>query len=209
MATYGILDGPPAFNVQGFRSHTNDDLIKACHFAVRINPGFMVGNLTMPGGPGGTLVPDLTYLCETTELPGRALMNIDVRYYGPNQKLPIQTVYQDLSMTFICRNWSWEREFFDDWQGLINPINTFDFNYRDSYSTQIDMYQFRVTGEADYKWSLYNAYPLIVNAQPVAWSTNELQKLTVAFTYTHWSRPSDPLPGPPGPTLTTNSYYSG
>jgi hypothetical protein len=79
---------------------------------------------------------ELPYLCEVAEIPRRGFMNMDVRYYGPNEKLPFLTQYEDMNLTFLCRNKSYERQFFDDWMSIINPTNTFDFNYRESYESR-------------------------------------------------------------------------
>ena len=146
-------------------------------------------------------------------MPGRGFMNIDIRYYGPSHKLPFQTTYEDISLTFLCRSNSIEREFFDNWLYEINPINNFDFNYRDEYRSEIDIFQFAETSfeyseepqspidlprrepSATYAITLHNAYPLLINAQPMTWGDAQFQRLVVSFTYTHWSRKGyDPQP---------------
>lgn len=194
-----------------------EGFVRSCRFAVRILPQPFIARLS------GLNPNDLTYLCEVTEFPGRGFNNIDLRYYGPSQKLPIQTTYEDINMTFICRSRSLERQFFDDWQLCINPVNTYDFNYRDDYSAQIDIFQFGEFGQgiiertpavlgdpnlpplpqtyinntlkAQYKITLYDAYPILVNAQPVTWSDDTFQRLVVSFTYSKWGRKElDPQP---------------
>jgi hypothetical protein len=175
-------------------------LAKTCKFAAVIRP---VGKYLLPYV---TFTQDLIYLTEMAELPGRGFMNMDVRYYGPNQKLPFQTSYEDISFTFLCRTESEERAFFDDWMTIINPINSFDFNYRDDYVSDIDIYQFAdVSGmdgkpEATYGMTLKNAYPILINPQPVMWNDDQIQRLVVSFTYTHWSRYGiDPVSRSSGP----------
>jgi hypothetical protein len=118
----------------------NGGLAKSARFAVFI---------TIPTGLMGTwknMGRELVYLCEAAELPGRGFMSLDVRYYGPNQKLPFQTQYEDTTMTFLCRSESYERQFFDEWMESINPTNTFDFNYRSDYETTIEIMQFAEYG---------------------------------------------------------------
>lgn len=186
MASIQITNAPTRISMQNFRSVIDDfgGLVKACRFAVVIHP---VGRYVRELSP---VVTDLTYLCETTELPGRGLMNMDLRYYGPNFKLPFQTTYEDINMSFLCRTDSLERQFFDDWMLMINPINSWDFNYRDDYYANIDIYQFGEieSDEAQYKFTLNKAYPVLINPQPVTWSDDQIQRLIVSFTYTHWSR---------------------
>jgi hypothetical protein len=87
---------------------------------------------------------------------------------------------------------------------VINPINSFDFNYRDQYRSEIDIFQFADYSEEDdddaptakYFITLHNAYPILVNPQPMTWGDDQFQRLIVSFTYTHWSRRGyDPRPG--------------
>jgi len=165
-------------------------LAKTCRFAVRILPqGSLIQNYA-------DFCRDFTHLCEIAEMPGRGFMNVDVRYYGPNQKLPFQTTYEDINLTFLCRTDSIERQFFDDWMYEINPVNSFDFSYRDDYKAQIDVFQFADYSDleddtapiATYAMSMYNAYPILVNPQPMTWGDAQFQRVVVSFTYTHWSR---------------------
>jgi len=131
---------------------------------------------------------DLTYLCEATELPGRAFTNVDLRYYGPQFKIPYLSVYEDLNMTFLCRTESFEREFFDNWMESINPTTSFDFAYRDDYSTTIELFQYSEQSKAVYQWALFDAFPIFINPQPVTFADDNIQKLTVTFTYTKYRR---------------------
>lgn len=216
MASINIPNAPRNLTMQDFRS-INDmygSLQKSCRFIVQILP---VGRFLLPYS---TFLRDMLYLCEVAEFPGRSFMNTDVRYYGPSHKLPFQSQYEDTNLTFLCRNKSLERQFFDDWQLIVNPVNTWDFNYRDDYRAIIHIYQYSdveksgvVEGffpgqrtptpigfgtsqpEANYWMTIYNAYPIIVNSQPVTWADDQFQRLIISFTYTHWTRPGlDPRP---------------
>jgi len=199
MADYTIQNAPSDLSMLDFRAISDDygGLIKSSKFAIRINP---VGEYILPYS---AFMRDFTYLCEIAEMPGRGFMNIDIRYYGPSHKLPFQTSYEDINLTFLCRTESIERQFFDDWMLVINPINSFDFNYRDQYRSEIDIFQFADYSEDDddshtakYHITLHNAYPILVNPQPMTWSDDQFQRLIVSFTYTHWSRKGwDPEPG--------------
>lgn len=175
-------------------------LAKSCRFAVRINPPKFLTSANAKSADKNIL-PDLTYLCEAVEMPGRGFVNADVRYYGPNQKLPMLTQYEDTTMTFLCRNGSYERQFFDNWMQNINPTNSFNFNYRDQYETEIEIMQFAEYGSSNntpkevYRVKLLNAYPLLVNPQPMTWADDQLMRLAVTFTYHKWRRPGlDPEP---------------
>lgn len=200
MADFPIANAPRNLTMLDFRAIADDygGLLKSSKFAVQIRPiGEYIINYA-------AFCRDFTYLCEIAEMPGRGFMNLDIRYYGPSHKLPFQTSYEDINLTFLCRTESIERQFFDDWMLVINPINSFDFNYRDQYRSEIDIFQFGDYSEEDdddaptaqYFITLHNAYPILVNPQPMTWGDDQFQRLIVSFTYTHWSRRGyDPRPG--------------
>ena len=194
MASFPISN-PPAnltmTDVMGFASAFGG-YAKSCRYVVRIAPQ---GEFLLKSGYSD-FMRQLSYLCEVAEMPGRSFMNMDNRYYGPNFKIPYQSVYEDMTLTFLCRQKSFERQFFDDWMEIINPTNLWDFNYRDQYTSEINVYQladYGASAEADapaamYQWTLHQAYPIVVAPQPVTWADDNFQRISVSFTYSHWSR---------------------
>ena len=103
---------------------------------------------------------------------------------------------------------------------IINPTNTFDFAYKDNYKCQINMFQFSEAGRrtttdpnrensipsptntefteplATYAWTFHDAWPILVNPQPVTWADDNFQRLAVSFSYTKWTRKNrDPQSG--------------
>lgn len=175
-------------------------LARSARFAVKINgiPGinqdglneldrFRRGSLEF-GKMRSIQNNDLVYLCEVAEFPGRTYMNSDIRYYGPSVKFPFQTVYEDVNFTFLCRMDFDERKFFDTWMEMINPISTYDFNYKSEYSTSIDIFQLDEKQKPVYCITLLEAYPLQVSPQPVTWADDNFQRLAVTFTYSKWGR---------------------
>lgn len=190
MATINFPNAPRNLRLSDFRS-VNDSfgsLAKSCRYVVMIKPqGELIQSFS-------TLSRDLLYLCEVAELPGRGFVSLDqIRYYGPTFKMPSYTEYDDINFTFLCRNSSLERQMFDDWMTIINPVNTFDFNYRDDYRAEIDIYQFSDVGsgtepEAQYCISLIDAWPFLVSPQPGNWSDSAFQRVIVSFTYMKWVR---------------------
>jgi len=203
MVAINFPNAPVDFRLPDFAAIDSkyDGMAQSARFAVHIKPQGLMSNYA-------SFAQDLVYLCEASELPGRSFLNVDVRYYGPNQKLPFQSQYEDINMTFLCRNKSFERQFFDDWMMVINPPNTFDFYYRDEYSCEIDIYQYSYIGadnesifnpalehSPEYCITLMDAYPLLVNPQPMTWQDDMFQRLIVNFTYSKWIRKGlDPEP---------------
>lgn len=171
---------------------------KQCRFAVKISPVGSENYLTQLGYTNNIL-RDFVLMCESTELPGRGFEPTETRYYGPSMQLPRNVKYNnDMSMTFLCRNGSWERQLFDDWMELINPSSTFNFNYPRNYMCELHVYTFsdaRGPGfninapMATYQWTLRQAWPALVNPQQVTWADNDILRLSVSFYYRYWIRP--------------------
>lgn len=200
MATIPILDSPKNLTMMNFKSISDNygGLAKANRFAAVIKPqGQYVSGYS-------SFARDLTYLCEIADMPGRNFYYYTgARYYGPGFNVMFMSDYQDFNMSFVCRSKSLERQFFDDWMTIINPVNTYDFNYRDDYKAEIDIFQFSETSysdnptapEAEYKITIFDAYPVMIQPQPMSWEESGFQKLVVTFTCTKWYRKGiDPAP---------------
>ena len=202
MSDQKITNHPKDFSMTTIRSKFNAQYgqpSKNCRFAVVIQAPPIFNIL----GKNTAVAQDLTYMCESAEMPGRAFLNVDLRHYGPSFKLPFQSKYEDSNMVFICRSKTYERQFFDDWLSAINPVDTFDFNYRKEYSTPIKIYKLSEESaqgsnapESNYAFTLHNAYPILVTPQPLTWADDQFTRLGITFTYTWWTRESiDPDPG--------------
>lgn len=193
MASFPISNPVSSATMIDFRAVMNKygTLAKGCRFVARIVP---VGKYVVAINQNN-MAQDLVYLCESTELPGRGMMSVDLRYYGPSFKVPFQSSYEDINMTFLTRAEGFERQFFDDWLTCINPTNTFDFSYRDDYKCNIELFQFGdgSDGSGDkpkaiYSFTLQDAWPTQVAAQPVTWADDQFLRLGVTFTYHWWIR---------------------
>jgi hypothetical protein len=214
LGTTPVRNAPMVLDMDTIASVVNDygSLAKSCRFAVRILPSGT--NSRINGIGGDNILDDLIYLCEVAEFPGRGFEAVDLRYYGPAFKMPFSTVYEDISLTFLCRSDSPEREFFDNWMDLINPVNTFNFNYRDEYACKIEIFQYSENDSflapgmpnPKYVFSLQDAYPILINPQSITWADDQFLRLGVTFTYTKWLRPGLDPKGRVG--VNTNASYS-
>lgn len=180
MASYIIPNAPQLSNINDFRSSIGRgrDFAKAARFAVQI-------------GRISNLFKDLIFMCETAEMPGRALILNDYRYYGPNFKMPHQSEYTEINFSFYVSDIMREKELFDNWIAYINPKNNYNFRFRNEYSTDVNIYQYsEISGqsgpEATYKATLRQAYPINVQALPLSWSEDNIHRLAVTFAYTDW-----------------------
>jgi len=180
---------PQNLDVQSLRSAITSagDVAKGCRFAAVIQPN---------GPKIVNIVPrDLVYMCDAVEFPGRGFDITEIRYWGPGQIFPNNTKYETCNMSFICRQDSIERAFFDNWMEVINPTNSFTFEYPENYYATIKIFHLsevaNVRGDpvGIYGWSLYKVWPTLVTPQQVTWADNDILRLQVMLTYKYWDRP--------------------
>lgn len=192
-----VPNAPVLLDMNTFRASLDGagNVAKQCRFAVRILPSGNPNNILARAG-AGPFMQDLTYLVDATELPGRGFDYVETRYYGPSVYFPRNSKYGgSIQLSLLCRNASFERFFFDSWLETINPTNTFDFNYAQDYYAEIQLFQYAEFGMGPmlpnpvYKWSLLQAWPMLVEAQPVTWADTDVLRLKVEFAYRFWRRP--------------------
>jgi len=128
----------------------------------------------------------LNYRCESTDLPGRAIATTTQKIYGPEEKFPYQTTFNDINLTFICTDKMEEKNFFDAWLEYINPSVTYNFKYKEKYAVNLRINQYDVRNRVSYSVDLVEAFPIGINEMPLDWSSDGYHKLTVTFAYTKW-----------------------
>jgi len=165
--------------LDAFRASFTNELAKPSRFDVKI---------TLPTALGQTLSTEtLSYRCEMATLPGRTMETSDLRIYGPSEKMPHRSSYDDVTMTFIVSDDMSERKAFDTWLYVINPTDSWNIEYKKNYVADIVITQYDLTGNPSYSIKLIEAYPLVVNQLDLDWSNESLyHKLSVVFTYRYW-----------------------
>jgi len=129
----------------------------------------------------------LSFRCESAQLPSRSFSTANQRFgSNPIEQHPYHTDYNESQMTFIVSGDMTEKYFFDAWMEAVNPSYTFDFTYKDTYVTDMTVYQYDTAGNLTYSTTFIDAYPKIVNQLDLDWSTDSYHKLTVQFAYTSW-----------------------
>ena len=169
-----------ASTIQEFLSSFTTDLARPNKFDVLIPLPQNVWDIR-------TSPQQLALRCENAELPSRTMGTVEQKFgSNPSQKFPYHTAYNDMTLTFIVSDDMSEKIVFDNWLEYINPTSTFDFNYKDNYSTTITITQYDVKNEQSYAVTLIKAYPISVNQLDLDWSSEEHHKLTVVFAYDYW-----------------------
>jgi hypothetical protein len=172
-----------AKTINDFKSSFSGDISRQNRFDV---------NITLPL----TLLPyvkaarNLTFRCENANLPGRTLSTTEQKTYGPVEKHPYLTTYNDIDLTFIMDDDMSSKLLFDGWLNYINPTYNYNFRYKENYATTITVNQYDVSNQLSYSVNLYDAYPISVNQLDLDWNSDGYHKLTVTFAYTYWKNNS-------------------
>ena len=134
---------------------------------------------------------DLILRCETAELPSRTYATAEQKFgSNPVEKFPYQVQFNDLNLTFIVDDDMLAKYFFDGWLEAVVPSSNYNPNYKNTYSTTINIRQYRNNNEPSYSVDLFEAYPISVNQLDLDWSAEGHHKLTVVFAYTSWQKNS-------------------
>ena len=139
-----------------------------------------------------TLIPYITsarslnYRCENASLPGRTFATAEQKTYGPIEKYPYLTTYNDLDLTFIVDSEMNQKYIFDAWLEYINPAFTNNFKYKADYATYLTVNQYNTENEIVYSADFFECYPISMNQMDLDWSADGYHKLTVTFAYTRW-----------------------
>jgi hypothetical protein len=129
----------------------------------------------------------LSLQCENAELPGKILQTQEVKIYGPTFKVPYQTQFQDMNLTFLCSNEFYERKLFERWMEAIHPSDTNNLRYpkgtNTRYLTNIKVIQYDDFVRQIYAVELIDAFPIGMSPQALSWGEQNFHRLTVQFAY--------------------------
>ena len=164
--------------INNFLSSFTDELARASHFTVKIN---------IPAKLNGIIDTEtLTLRCENSQLPGRTISTGDLRIYGPSEKFPYQSAYEDTTFTFMVGGAMLEKTLFNQWMDYINPTQNWNFEYKMNYVTDIIVTQYDISHNEIHNVKIIDAFPIAVNQLDLDWSNDAYHKLNVTFAYTYW-----------------------
>ena len=166
-------------SISQFKSTFSGDLARTNRFDV---------NIPVPL----TLIPylktsrNLSYRCDVANLPGRTFATTEQKIYGPVEKYPYLSTYNDIDLTFILDDNMSQKYLFDGWLNYINPTYNYNMRYKENYATTLTINQYDVSNQKSYTVSLFDAYPISMNQLDLDWNGDGYHKLTVTFAYTYW-----------------------
>lgn len=149
-----------------------------------VNFNLNLNKLVLKGNPISDVnFRDLGILCETMTFPGRQVATIDHTTNIKPVKKPNGFINNDITATFNLTNDYYIKRIFDAWFDMI--INDqYEISYKTDYARDLYVIKLNDRGVPIYQMRVKNAYPIQVqDIENNAASRNELQKLSVTFTY--------------------------
>ena len=164
----------------------SDGLAKSNRFNVIFSSPKFIGDNNVEHRFSTDTLQRMTFYCEMAEFPGRSLNTVDSRIYGATYKTPTLSTYQEVNFTLLCDRSLEQKKFFDVWMEYINPTKTFDFSFRDDYTSNITINQYTEHGDLTYACTLMEAFPTTTTPMTITWSDDQYQKIQVTMCYRYW-----------------------
>jgi len=134
---------------------------------------------------------DMYLLAESCTLPGRSFMTSDRRTGIKTTKVAYGVDTSAVKFTFLLTNDYYIWKYFKSWMDFIIPpsddINELKLNYKNSYSTDIQIQQM-ASGDfiPSYSISLKNAYPIAIDSVELSNTSSDYLRCTVSMAYDNW-----------------------
>lgn len=181
------------FNIDTFKaSLENDGYLKNSHFQVAFNPPTLMGN-------SFNITDMIRFRAESISVPGISIQTVDNYRYGvgPTQKFAHNANFNESRITMITdingliyNFWhEWARGIFQHSGTEINDsrIPTYTNEYKNNYTTTIQIVVFDMYGDPVKVINLYNAFPTSINDIPMNWNDNNITKLNVSLTFSNFT----------------------
>jgi hypothetical protein len=193
------------FNINSFKANIEDyGYLKTNQFEVYVTPPPILfnGSINNLGTATGVknIIDTMKFRIEQVRAPGISLMSSDISRYGigPTQKQPFNAQYQDLTFSILVDNYGDVWQFWYNWVRTIfqfngtentftnsgaNRLPTYTAEYKQNYSTTMQIVIYDNYGNAIQKVNLYEAWPSSVREVALTWGQSDLMRISVSITY--------------------------
>lgn len=125
--------------------------------------------------------------CQAVNLPSKQLGTFNHRNLGPIEKMPYDSIFNEITMTFRVDSKYLTRRFFQDWIMSINDHSGKTFKYRDEYQVDFNIMALNNKGDDVINIKVFQAYPTNLTAINLDEnSTDTITEFSVSFVYTQW-----------------------
>ena len=206
------------FNINTLKSNIEGGggYLKNHSFEVLMNPPpiLLNRNLNVLGTPAliRNITDSLTFRIEQVRAPGINIQVSDINRYGvgPTQKMPHNAQFQETTFSILVDGFGEIWQFWYNWArsvfeftgaessrvGAANRFPGYVTNYKDDYSTTMQIVIYDLFGNAIQRINLYDAFPVNVREVQLAWNDNgNLMRLSVAVSYKDYTIVGSSLEG--------------
>jgi hypothetical protein len=129
---------------------------------------------------------DFTFKCHTCSIPGLdiATTDKDMGY----RSFAYQKIYNDVSMSFYCRENMLELKYFQDWMKKIIKPEDNHVGYYSSYISNIKIIKLDRQQEKSMETTLIDAYPKSVEGLELSFGSSDVMSVNVNFTYRYYEQ---------------------
>ena len=139
----------------------------------------------LPWEPENNLRDTLLF-CDQVQIPGTNYNTADIRTFGEITKAPYERLYEDINMSFYVDKEMKNKLLFDKWLNHIQDPFSRNFNYYDTYRTDIVIEVQDLKDQSRYGIKLFEAYPKSVGAIQLDYAGKDIMKLSVNFAYKYY-----------------------
>jgi len=203
----GHLKTDHTVSLSAFLSQTKASFARPSLFEVRISPPLGMGT-TKAMNPENRVI---NLNCYNAQIPGVSLATTDkdIGY----RSIAYQKLYDDVLLSFYCREKFGELKFMQDWINLISNPVTNRFEYYINYVSDIDIIHLSKDNSKTLTTTLHEAYPKKVDPMQLDYGSNDIMRMTVNFTYRYftqvWGEEEKKGEGTPGKVLARRANDNG
>ena len=144
--------------------------------------------------------------CYNAQIPGISLATTD-KDLG-YRSVAYQKLYDDVLLSFYCREDFPELDFMQQWMNLISNSVTNRFEYYEKYVADIDIITIARRNGKTLRTTLWEAYPKKIDPMQLDYGSNDIMRMTVSFTYRYFTqvwgdveKKGTFIPRPPGTAM--------
>jgi hypothetical protein len=208
------------FNIQGFKENLNSyGYLDNNSFDVIIKtPNILQNKVLNNQGTDSDIqriAKNLKLRVEQVRAPGINLMTSQIQRYGIGsvQNMPINAQFQDINMTLLMDHYGEIWQYWYNWLNLIfgfnglesangptsNSFPNYQAEYKDNYSTVMQIIVYDHFGNSIQKINLYEAFPVAMREMPLSWGDGSLMRLNLSISYTSYALVGSSVQPQPAP----------
>ena len=124
-------------------------------------------------------------LCDQAALPGITIASTQQRVWGELREMPYEAIFEPVTFSFYVDTNLGVKNLFEEWIQLIRDPETRSFNYYANYVTDVTIYVHPLDENdmAVHVVTLHEAYPKILQAVNLDYSSKDVMKYSVTMNY--------------------------